>query len=340
MHRCRGDRSQPPIVPRTSDSQPEPSQPRPDLAPRHLQDPYPRGTTAQLPSGLTPAWQYTPTSDPNDPALQANDEPPPPSQALPGSTRRGHRYESPGRHGSPYRHDSSRGATRADRLGDWPQALSTAQPNQSASLSPQPQPVRAIPSAPSGYHQASQQRQPFPVTLTGSLQQLTPTPPGHLPPTPSRGQLPYLPNQRPLRSHDPAQMPTSSSSHHQTPSRPQMSSELLPPPPARRPAAAVQQQQAHNDPALDFFSEHFDALKALQTRGLQPPVPRVKPLDNITRCRMILPPELPDSSSAWAASHPKAEPTQVCTTALHIHTPQSFARLVALLCQVYASALS
>lgn len=64
------------------------------------------------------------------------------------------------------------------------------------------------------------------------------------------------------------------------------------------------------DPALDFFSESFDALRALYTRGLLPPVPRVKPLDNVVKCRLILPPELPESWSAWNAAHPKAEASE------------------------------
>lgn len=63
--------------------------------------------------------------------------------------------------------------------------------------------------------------------------------------------------------------------------------------------------------ALDFFSEHFDPLRALYTKGLQPPIARVKALDNVVKCRLILPPELPDSWSAWNAAHPKTEPTEV-----------------------------
>ena len=66
-----------------------------------------------------------------------------------------------------------------------------------------------------------------------------------------------------------------------------------------------------SDPALNFFSEHFDALKALYTKGLQPPVPKMKPLDNVVKCRLILPPELPDSWSAWNAAHPRTESSEV-----------------------------
>ncbi len=72
------------------------------------------------------------------------------------------------------------------------------------------------------------------------------------------------------------------------------------------------------DPALDFFSESFDALRALYTRGLLPPVPRVKVLDNVVKCRLILPPELPESWSAWNAAHPKAEPSEV-SHLQHLH---------------------
>lgn len=59
-----------------------------------------------------------------------------------------------------------------------------------------------------------------------------------------------------------------------------------PPPPA--PARAA-------DPALDFTSDRFDAHAALSTEGVQPPVSGVEPLDNVTKCRWILPAELPES---------------------------------------------
>ncbi len=79
------------------------------------------------------------------------------------------------------------------------------------------------------------------------------------------------------------------------------------------PALRSQQQASFNpkDAALDFFSAEFDAMKALYTRGLQPPIPRVKVLDNVVKCRLILPPELPESWSAWNAAHPKTEPSEV-----------------------------
>lgn len=114
----------------------------------------------------------------------------------------------------------------------------------------------------------------------------------------------------------------------QAPLPPAPSDNSLPGPPARLPAgfplpgpppgppAATRTPQLPLPPpppppgALDFFSEHFDALRALYTKGLQPPIPKVKVLDNVVKCRLILPPELPDSWSAWNAAHPKIEPSE------------------------------
>ena len=45
---------------------------------------------------------------------------------------------------------------------------------------------------------------------------------------------------------------------------------------------------------LDFLSAHFDPLLALYTAGLQPPNPRARPLDNLRKCRGILPPGDPN----------------------------------------------
>ena len=58
------------------------------------------------------------------------------------------------------------------------------------------------------------------------------------------------------------------------------------------------------DPCLDFLSPAFDPAKALRTPGLQPPNPRVMPLDNVVKCRAILPEELPESRAAWLKTHP------------------------------------
>ncbi|GIL75278.1 hypothetical protein Vretimale_7975 [Volvox reticuliferus] len=48
-------------------------------------------------------------------------------------------------------------------------------------------------------------------------------------------------------------------------------------------------------PSLDFLSPAFDSLRALHTPGLQPPLPDVRPLDNVSQCRKLLPPEVPDA---------------------------------------------
>ena len=115
------------------------------------------------------------------------------------------------------------------------------------------------------------------------------SPPFSLPGPPARQLGP-----RSLHPPAPRQPPTSAQG------RPSTSLPSLPQPPIDP-----------KDSALDFFSESFDALRALYTRGLLPPVPRVKPLDNVVKCRLILPPELPESWSAWNAAHPKAEASEV-----------------------------
>lgn len=47
--------------------------------------------------------------------------------------------------------------------------------------------------------------------------------------------------------------------------------------------------------STDFLSPRFNALKALNTPGLQLPVPDAPPLDNVSKCRSILPAEIPES---------------------------------------------
>lgn len=49
------------------------------------------------------------------------------------------------------------------------------------------------------------------------------------------------------------------------------------------------------DPALDFLSASFDPALALSTPNLEPPDPNARPLDNVAKCRSILPAELPES---------------------------------------------
>jgi hypothetical protein len=58
-------------------------------------------------------------------------------------------------------------------------------------------------------------------------------------------------------------------------------------PPHAPPAA-----EAAADPRLDFFSHEFDALLALTTPGVEPPQPRARPLDNLSKCRALLPPDM------------------------------------------------
>lgn len=48
-------------------------------------------------------------------------------------------------------------------------------------------------------------------------------------------------------------------------------------------------------PHLNFLSRDFDPLEALHTEGLEPPNPRVRPLDNLNKCRYILPKEVSES---------------------------------------------
>ncbi|BDA44372.1 probable small nuclear ribonucleoprotein Sm D-like protein at C-terminar half [Coccomyxa sp. Obi] len=70
------------------------------------------------------------------------------------------------------------------------------------------------------------------------------------------------------------------------------------------------------DSSLDFFSPQFDALKALYNFGLQPPNPKVLPLDNISKCRAILPADLPESRAARMAINPKRRRSQAALEAL------------------------
>lgn len=54
------------------------------------------------------------------------------------------------------------------------------------------------------------------------------------------------------------------------------------------------------DPELDFLSPSFNAARALATVGLRPPDPSARPLDNLYRCRTLLPPDHPDAMAAPA----------------------------------------
>jgi len=93
----------------------------------------------------------------------------------------------------------------------------------------------------------------------------------------------------------------------------------LPPPPPPPP-----------DPALDFLGPGFNALRALRTPGLVPPDAGAPPLDNVTKCRRLLPAELPESAAAcWRGARRRRRPRRsapalllpghasACSPALH-----------------------
>ena len=68
-----------------------------------------------------------------------------------------------------------------------------------------------------------------------------------------------------------------------------------PPPPPPRP-----------DPRFDFLSPAaFDALAALTTPGVAPPVPHAASLDTVEQCLRLLPPDLPESAAARRAARAK-----------------------------------
>mmetsp|Transcript_26478 Transcript_26478/g.57767 ORF Transcript_26478/g.57767 Transcript_26478/m.57767 type:complete len:264 (-) Transcript_26478:34-825(-) len=70
------------------------------------------------------------------------------------------------------------------------------------------------------------------------------------------------------------------------------------------------EKKSSDDPALDFLSEQFDAEKALATPGLEPPDPCVRPLDNVSKCRHILPPDLPESLANMVSKKSSEEARQ------------------------------
>jgi small nuclear ribonucleoprotein (snRNP)-like protein len=60
-------------------------------------------------------------------------------------------------------------------------------------------------------------------------------------------------------------------------------------------SGASSSQIKPKDPGLDFRSADFDPLRALYAKGLQPPMRNVRPLDNISKARILLPAKSEDA---------------------------------------------
>lgn len=55
------------------------------------------------------------------------------------------------------------------------------------------------------------------------------------------------------------------------------------------------QRETVAEKSLDFTSPTFDPLSALYSEHVNVPIPDAALLDNVAKCRTILPPELPES---------------------------------------------
>ena len=64
--------------------------------------------------------------------------------------------------------------------------------------------------------------------------------------------------------------------------------------------ASIDATERAADAQLDFRSPQFDAGRALATPGLEPPDPSAQPLDYVAKCRVLLPPEMPESLASAA----------------------------------------
>ncbi len=64
---------------------------------------------------------------------------------------------------------------------------------------------------------------------------------------------------------------------------------------------------AHPSPSRDFLSAEFNPLAALYDDTVEPPVAEAIPLDNVSKCRAILPPELPESLANQAPTAPQSK---------------------------------
>jgi len=75
----------------------------------------------------------------------------------------------------------------------------------------------------------------------------------------------------------------------------------------QQPAASASEASAGQPGSLDFTSPAFDALAALNTPGLQPPVADAPPVDNLAKARALLPPDLEDSLAHRAVVGPTTQ---------------------------------
>ncbi|GFR47528.1 hypothetical protein Agub_g9246, partial [Astrephomene gubernaculifera] len=132
----------------------------------------------------------------------------------------------------------------------------------------------------------------------------TPLHPSGLLPEPQPTCLPPPPPQPPASHAGPLAAPHPPTSHPpphlntpmdpSCPPLPPPPPPLPPPPPAASslpppPQPPTTTTTAPPSPSLDFLSPRFDPLRALHTPGLVPPLPGVRPLDNVSQCRKLLP---------------------------------------------------
>jgi small nuclear ribonucleoprotein (snRNP)-like protein len=73
----------------------------------------------------------------------------------------------------------------------------------------------------------------------------------------------------------------------------------------------MQKLEQPYDPALDFFSREFSAEKALKTLWLEPPNPKVLPLDNLNKCRYILPAACEESMQNFTPRPERSEASKI-----------------------------
>lgn len=78
----------------------------------------------------------------------------------------------------------------------------------------------------------------------------------------------------------------------------------------RFPSAKNSDMSQSDEQELDFLSELFDPLLALKSSNIRLPDPRAKPLDNLYRCRQLLPRDHPEAltfQTPGPKKHPHSE---------------------------------